>query len=359
MSDPNQALPPGSVIGVLGGGQLGRMSAMAAARLGYRCHVFAPEAAPPAAEVAAFHTRAAYEDDAALERFAAEVDVVTLEFENIPVACLQTLRNAVPVRPGPEVLAITQDRLLEKQHLERHGLAVADFTAVGSHLELEASWRQFGQRAVLKTRRFGYDGKGQWMLGPESRLDEIWQALGGRPAIIEARIDFEREISVLVARSPEGHAVAYPPVENRHHQHILKQTLAPAAIPAVLAEQAREAALMIARSLAFEGLLAVEMFVAGDRLLINELAPRPHNSGHWTIEGCSPSQFEAHVRAVCNLPLIEPAMLCREVIMDNLLGDEVARWHDFLEEPHTFLHLYGKAEVLPGRKMGHVTRLRA
>ncbi|MEO1019694.1 MAG: ATP-grasp domain-containing protein, partial [Pseudomonadota bacterium] len=246
----------------------------------------------------------------------------------------------------------------EKDHLVCHGLEVAAFRAVDGWRDLEQGFDELGRQAVLKTRRFGYDGKGQWMLDPDSRLDDIAKALGDRPAVLEARIAFEREISVLVARRPGGETITFPPVENQHQNHILKRTIAPAPIPADLAATARRAALTIAQSLDLEGLLAVEMFVAADgRLLINELAPRPHNSGHWTIEGCNSSQFEAHVRSVCDLPLIEPEMLFPAVTMDNLLGDEIEGWTEILAESDTYLHLYGKSEARPGRKMGHVTRL--
>ncbi len=351
-------IPPGATIGILGGGQLGRMTAMAAARLGYRCHIFAPEAAAPAAEVAAFHSRADYDDTSALEAFAANVDVVTLEFENVPASTLEFLARKKPVRPSVGVLAITQDRLDEKKHLVANGLDVAAFRPVDAPKDLESGWLELAQQAVLKTRRFGYDGKGQWMLGPSSNLVAVASELGGRAAILEARIDFEREISVIVARAPNGKVVAFPPVENLHQSHILKRTLAPAPLSTELAGRARLAAITIARSLDLEGLLAVEMFVeSGDRLLINELAPRPHNSGHWTIEGCNLSQFEAHVRAICDLPLTSPELLFERVVMENLLGDECRSWAQIMEEPNAFLHLYGKRDVRADRKMGHVTRV--
>ncbi len=353
-------IPPGSTIGILGGGQLGRMTAMAAARVGYRCHIFAPEGEAPAADVAAQHTRANYDDPQALEAFAESVSVVTLEFENIPTSSLEVLAAKVPVRPSTEILAVTQDRLSEKSHVADQNLAVAAFQDIEGIGDLRAALMSFQGRGVLKTRRFGYDGKGQWLLSPVSDLAATMAELGKRPAILEQQIDFEREISVIVARSPGGVVATYPPVENQHRNHILNRTLAPAAISDELAGNARDAAEIIARSLDLEGILAVEMFVTRDeRIVINELAPRPHNSGHWTIEGCSISQFEAHVRAVCNLPLIKPEMLYDRVTMDNLLGDEVHGWSEILREPRAFLHLYGKRDVREGRKLGHVTRVGA
>jgi 5-(carboxyamino)imidazole ribonucleotide synthase len=351
------SLAPGAVIGIVGGGQLGRMIALAAARLGFRCHVLTPEADAPALQVTDLATVAAYDDPAALARFAAAADVVTIEFENLPVEPLRELARVRPVRPDPGVLAICQDRILERAFLERIGVPVAPHAAVRSAAELRAGLGRLRAPAVLKTARFGYDGKGQLGLGPDADPDAAWTRLGTDTALLEAFVDFEREISVVTARGQDGGRASFVPVENQHRDHILRRTIAPAPIPAVLADEARAHAERIAERLELVGLLAVEMFVTRDgRLLVNELAPRPHNSGHWTIDACATSQFEQLVRAVCGLPLGDPTTLCGAT-MDNLLGEEIERWRDLLTEPGARLHLYGKREARPGRKLGHVTRL--
>ena len=351
-------IPPGSTLGILGGGQLGRMTALAAARLGYACHVLAPEPDSPAFAVAR-STCAAYEDATALDAFAAGVAVVTLEFENVPVPALERLARRVPVRPGPKILAITQDRLAEKRFLVDRQVPLARFRAVRTAEETAAALAELGGRGVLKTTRFGYDGRGQRMLASPAEAAEAFAALAGAgPLVLEERVDFAREISVVTARRADGTRASFPPVENRHEGHILKTTLAPAPIPAALARAAVSLAEGIARALDVVGLLAVEMFVTGDdRLLVNELAPRPHNSGHWTLDACPVSQFEQLVRAVCDLPLGDPEPFAGAV-MENLLGEEVEAWPALLAEPGARLHLYGKRETRLGRKMGHVTRLR-
>ena len=350
-------IPPGSTIGILGGGQLGRMTAVAAARLGYRCHILAPEPVSPAADVAAAWTRADYDDSAALDAFAAAVDVVTLEFENVPVDALRHLAGMVPVRPGAGVLAVTQDRILEKDFLTRIGVPVTDYAAIGSADDLNAGLIRFDRRGVLKTTRFGYDGKGQLLLGPGDDAADALDALGGGPLILEAFVDFALELSVITARAPDGTQTSFPACENRHRDHILAQTIAPAPVTPAQAEETTALALRIAAALDLEGLLAVEMFLTPDgRILVNELAPRPHNSGHWTIDACAVSQFEQLVRAVCGLPLGAPGQIA-PATMTNLLGDEALAWPTLLAEPGARLHLYGKGEARPGRKMGHVTRL--
>jgi 5-(carboxyamino)imidazole ribonucleotide synthase len=350
-------LAPGACIGIVGGGQLGRMTALAAARLGYRCHVFTPEADSPAAQATDRATVAAYDDQGALERFGRAVDVVTIEFENLPVEPLARLAALVPVRPAPAVLAICQDRRREKAFLDRIGVAIAPWRAVAGAEDLAAAQAGLNGPVVLKTARFGYDGKGQLGLAAGDDPAAAWQRFGDAPAVAEARIDFEREISVITARGEDGAEAGYPPVENRHERHILAQTIAPAPIDPALADEARELAARIARELELVGLLAVEMFVTRDqRLLVNELAPRPHNSGHWTIDACAISQFELLVRAVCGLPLGDPGRFA-DAVMDNLLGEAVAAWPDLLAEPGARLHLYGKREIRAGRKLGHVTRL--
>jgi 5-(carboxyamino)imidazole ribonucleotide synthase len=350
-------LPPGSVIGIVGGGQLGRMIALAAARLGYRCHILAPEPDSPAAQVTSLATVASYDDAAALERFAAGVDVVTMEFENLPVEALAALARVRPVRPAPAVLAICQDRREEKTFLGRIGVPIAPYVTVASARSLDHALAELGRPALLKTARLGYDGKGQVRIDAGMELDDARAAVAATPCILEGLVDFEREISVITARGQDGAKASYVPVENRHRDQILVQTIAPAPIAADLADQAQALAERIAAALDLVGLLAVEMFVTRDRrLLVNELAPRPHNSGHWTIDACAVSQFEQLVRAVCGLPLGDAARFA-DAVMDNLLGTEVERWPAILAEPGARLHLYGKGAIRPGRKLGHVTRV--
>jgi 5-(carboxyamino)imidazole ribonucleotide synthase len=350
-------LAPGATIGILGGGQLGRMTALAAARLGYRCHVFAPEPDAPAMQVTNRATVAPYDDPAALARFAGAVDVVTIEFENLPLAPLIELARARPMRPAPEVLAICQDRVKEKAFLRGIDVPLARHWIVRDARELALALLEHGGRAVLKTARLGYDGKGQSALEPDADVDAAWAGLGSEIGVLEARVDFEREISVITARAEGGARATYPPVENQHREHILARTIAPAVLAPELAAAARALAERIAAALGVVGLLAVEMFVTRDGgLLVNELAPRPHNSGHWTIDACAVSQFEQLVRAVCGLPLGAPEPFA-DAVMDNLLGAAVETWPQLLAEPGARVHLYGKREVRPGRKLGHVTRL--
>jgi 5-(carboxyamino)imidazole ribonucleotide synthase len=350
-------LAPGATIGILGGGQLGRMTALAAARLGYRCHIFAPDADGPAAQVTNLATIAPYHDRAALAGFARATDVVTIEFENLPLEPLVELARTKPMRPAPDVLAVCQDRLKEKAFLGAIGVPVAPHWVVQGAQDLARALGEHGGRAVLKTTRFGYDGKGQSSLVPGADVEAAWARLGADTAVLEAWVDFEREISVITARAADGAFATYPPVENRHREHILAQTIAPAPIAPVLAAEARALAERIAAALDVVGLLAVEMFVTRDgALLVNELAPRPHNSGHWTIDACAISQFEQLVRAVCGLPLGDPQPFAGAV-MDNLLGTAIESWPELLAEPGARVHLYGKREVRAGRKLGHVTRL--
>jgi 5-(carboxyamino)imidazole ribonucleotide synthase len=350
-------LAPGATIGILGGGQLGRMIALAAARLGYRCHIFADEEDSPAAQVCNRATVADFYDMAALDAFAAAIDVATIEFENIPAEAVRRIAARKPTLPRPEILEIAQDRLREKDFLRAIGVATTAYRAVHDAAELESIARDFGAPAVLKTVRMGYDGKGQVMLRPDTPAAQAWRRMGGEIGILEKFVDFACEISVIIARSANGEWAAYPPVENRHTNHILDTTIAPARIAAALARQAEAVARHIAEKLDLVGLLAVEMFVTRTgELLVNELAPRPHNSGHWTIDACLTSQFEQLVRAICGLPLGSVAHHS-EAVMHNLLGDQVERWREALADPFAKLHLYGKSEVQPGRKMGHVTRL--
>jgi 5-(carboxyamino)imidazole ribonucleotide synthase len=350
-------LAPGAVIGILGGGQLGRMTALAAARLGYRCHVFATEADSPAAQVSTAATVGEFADRAALARFAAAVDIATFEFENIPAEAIHTVAALKPVLPHPEILEIAQDRLREKDFLRSIGVATTAWRAVHNVDGLQRAMRDLAGPAVLKSARLGYDGKGQIRLGEAVRLDEAWRHIGGGIGILEALVDFACEISVVLARGRDGGWAIYPPVENRHANHVLASTIAPARIGAETALRATAIARDIARRLDLVGVLAVEMFVTrtGD-ILVNELAPRPHNSGHWTIDACVTSQFEQLVRALCGLPL-GAVDHHSDAVMENLLGADVENWRGALAEPFAKLHLYGKRAARPGRKMGHVTRL--
>jgi 5-(carboxyamino)imidazole ribonucleotide synthase len=348
-------LAPGATIGILGGGQLGRMLAQAATKLGLRSHIYAPEADSCAFAVADAHSIAAYEDEAALARFAAAVDHVTYEFENIPAATARFIAARKPVLPDPKVLETTQDRLAEKNFVNRLGIGTAPFAEVSSESDLSAAIDKIGVPAVLKTRRLGYDGKGQAAIRAAGEAAAAWSAVGAEPSILEGFIDFAREISVVAARGRTGEFVAYEPVENDHRNHILHHSRVPAPISLTLADEAVAVAKKIADALGYVGVIAVEMFVTrDDRLLVNELAPRVHNSGHWTLDGASASQFEQHLRAISGWPLAHPRRLGK-VEMTNLIGDEVNSAP--ASAPGVTVHLYGKREARPGRKMGHVTRL--
>lgn len=350
-------IEPGSTIGILGGGQLGRMIALAAATLGYKTHIFCPDAGSPAMLVTPFATVAPYEDEAALARFAAAVDVVTFEFENVPAQTATFLANLKTTRPGPHVLATAQDRLKEKDFLRSIGIPTTEYQEITSLASLGRMVRERGRNGILKTVRMGYDGKGQVALTPESDLAAAWKGIGGETGILEDFVDFTCEISVIVARTETGACAAYVPVENQHSHHILDTTIAPARIDTELAMRAEAIARHIAEKLDVVGLICVEMFVTqSGEILVNELAPRPHNSGHWTMDACVTSQFEQLVRAVCGLPLGSPDRHS-DAVMKNLIGDDVQKWRDAAAEPSAKVHLYGKEEARPGRKMGHVTRL--
>ncbi len=351
-------LRPGAVIGIVGGGQLGRMSAIAAARLGYLVHVFDPEAGGPASQVSTFSTAAGFDDQTALRRFAEAVDVVTFEFENVPAAGLELLASLRPVRPGPEILRISQDRVLEKSFLNENGVPTAPWVEVRDLAGLEAAVARLGLPSVLKTTRLGYDGKGQAMLRTPGDVGPAFERLAPKPLVLEGFVDFACEISVVVARGTDGAMVSFDPVENRHKNHILDMTLAPAPLPLDVLAEATRLGRLVAEKLDLVGLLAVEMFVTAEGgLLVNEVAPRPHNSGHWTIDACPASQFEMHVRAVAGLPL-PPAVRHSDAVMKNLVGPEdMAEWDAVVATPGLIAHHYGKAEARPGRKMGHFTRL--
>ncbi len=357
MADDHRIVAPGGTIGIVGGGQLGRMTALAAANLGYRCHIFCPETDSPASQVAAETTVAPYEDGEALDRFAAAVDVITYEFENLPTRSFARMGAIVPVRPHWRCLETTQDRVTEKDFINAQGIPTAPYRAVDSPAALERALEELGRPAILKTTRLGYDGKGQVAIGEGDDPAEAWERMGGGQGILEGFVAFEREISAIVARGGDGATANFDIVWNEHRDHILAATHAPAPIAANMAEEAMEISRQLARALDLVGLLAVEMFVAPDgRLLVNELAARPHNSGHWTIDACISSQFEQFVRAVTGLPLGDPSRHS-DAVMENLLGDAIEAWPAMLAEPNAKLHLYGKAQARPGRKMGHVTRL--
>jgi len=350
-------LSPGSTIGIVGGGQLGRMTALAAAHLGYRTHVFTPEEDAPASQVAGRTTQAAYEDEAALDAFAAATDVITYEFENIPFEPIARLAERRPVLPGPRVLRITQDRLREKDFVSRLGIATTRYRAVTSFQALAAAVADVGRPAVLKSTRMGYDGKGQARIDDTNDLAPAWRQMGAPIGILERFVDFAYEASVIVARGADGAVRCYPPVENRHTNHILSMTVVPAPMSAETAAAAEAVARRIAEAIELVGLICVELFVThDDQLLVNELAPRPHNSGHWTIDACVTSQFEQLIRAIAGLPLGSTERLA-DAVMENLIGDQAERWLEALSDPRAKLHLYGKTEARPGRKMGHVTRL--
>ena len=351
-------LKPGDTIGILGGGQLGRMLAMAAARLGLRCQVFSPDPDSPAFDVVLNAACAEYADVEALELFANDVDVITYEFENVPAAAALILAARRPVLPNRKILETTQDRLAEKDFVKRLGIGTADYADVSSPATLRAAISRIGLPAVLKTRRFGYDGKGQALIREGDDTDHIWAEIGTKSAILEAFIPFEREISVIAARSASGEVECFDVTENEHRDHILKISRAPAAISDALAAQARDVAGKIATALDYVGVLAVEMFVlvdhTGPKILVNEIAPRVHNSGHWTLDGASISQFEQHIRAIAGWPLGKPVRH-GPVTMTNLTGDEILEYEQWLTVPGATVHLYGKGPPRPGRKMGHVT----
>ena len=352
---------PGATIGVMGGGQLGRMFAIAARRMGYRVHIFTPEEESPAGQFADLTRIADYSNETAVRRFAAEVDVITFEFENIPIETVEWCAHERDVRPTGSILHIAQNRLREKNFLAGAGIPVAPFKAVRSAHELESALEQIGRPAILKTAAFGYDGKGQQMINAREDFDEIWKTSSADEMVLEGMVDFEKEISVIVARGMDGAIATFPVCENLHQNHILDVTIAPARVSPKAASDAAALASAIAEKMELVGLLAVEMFLERNgELVVNELAPRPHNSGHWTIEACATSQFEQQVRAVCGLPLGSTEIL-RPAAMANLLGDvwqggEPA-WAKALAVEGVHLHLYGKREPRLRRKMGHLTAL--
>ncbi|MEP0320751.1 5-(carboxyamino)imidazole ribonucleotide synthase [Bauldia litoralis] len=352
-------IKPGMIVGILGGGQLGRMLALAAAELGLSCHIYCPDTKSPAFAVSAARTIAPYDDESALAAFAGAVDVVTFEFENIPVETLRFLAEKVAVFPGPGSLAPTQDRLTEKTLITDLGIPVPAFAVVAEQADIYSALAKTGRPAILKTRRLGYDGKGQAAIRAGDDPVGAWRVIGQAPAVLESLVPFEREVSVILARGRDGATAAYDVVENVHKDGILSTSTVPASIPAELTGEAVSIAQRIAEALDHVGVLAVEMFVmsgGGPRLLVNEIAPRVHNSGHWTTDACLCSQFEQHIRAIAGWPLgsIERHS---DTVMTNLIGDEVAEWPTLAAEAGARPHLYGKAEARPGRKMGHVNRI--
>jgi 5-(carboxyamino)imidazole ribonucleotide synthase len=351
-------LPPNATIGLVGGGQLGRMSALAAARLGYRCHILTREKDSPASQVSAATTISDYHEPNGLREFAAAVDVISFEFENVSAEGLDLLASLKPVRPSPGILRTSQDRVLEKSFLNGAGIPTAPWAPVEDLDELRIAVERIGLPAVLKTTRLGYDGKGQALLRSTADIAGAFAGLSPKPLILEGFIDFAQEISVVAARAEDSAYAAFDTVENRHRGHILDVTLAPARILETVDRQAQAIARRVADALDLVGVLAVEMFVdAQGKVLVNEIAPRPHNSGHWTIDACPASQFELHIRAIAGLPL-PPATRHSDAVMKNLVGPrEAALWAEVLATPGLIPHLYGKAEARPGRKMGHVTRL--
>ena len=351
------SVPLGSTIGILGGGQLGRMMALAAARIGYKCHILDPHEHPCGAEVSAYFTRAGFDDEEALRRFAEACDVITYEFENLPVEPLHVLGDKL--RPGLKSLAVAQDRGNEKSFIEAAGVRVAPWRCVDNLADVETAVTELGLPVVLKTRRYGYDGKGQAWIRSAGEAVAAWDAIGREPAVAEAGVDFDAEFSVIAARTIGGKTLAFPLTRNQHEGGILRTSTVPAG-PSIerLGDAAIASAAAIADELDHVGVLTVEFFATADGPLVNEIAPRVHNSGHWTIEGARTSQFEQHLRAILGLPLGDPSKVSAGAVMENLIGAEIERWAEIIAEPGADLHLYGKGEARPGRKMGHVTRLR-
>ena len=354
----NSPLAPGATIGILGGGQLGRMLSVAASRLGFRCHVFEPAPNPPAADVAHTLTTAGYDDAAALARFAASVDVVTYEFENIPTAALDQIEALREVRPNRRALGISQDRIAEKDFLTSLGLVTAPYAAVNSAADLDAALARIGMPAILKTTRLGYDGKGQMRIKLASDAAAALAAMNAAPAVLEGFIPFTHEVSVIAARGFDGSVACYDPGENVHRGGILHSTTVPARLSPGQKSDAILIAARILTALDYIGVLGVELFVTPEGLIVNEIAPRVHNSGHWTQNGCAVDQFEQHIRAVAGWPLGDGARHS-DVTMENLVGDDIARIPAIARERNAALHLYGKTEARPGRKMGHVNRVMA
>jgi 5-(carboxyamino)imidazole ribonucleotide synthase len=355
-----EPLKPGATIGILGGGQLGRMLALAAARLGLRCHIHAPRGDNPAFDVAAGYSEAAYDDEAALDRLAGIADVVTYEFENVPAEAVARIARRTPVFPPVRALEASQDRACEKAFLRETGIATARWASEADVERIARRCAEHGYPGIIKTRRMGYDGKGQVRVANEAELRSAWHGFGGQTLIFEWVVPFTREVSVIAARGRDGSVRAYDVGENVHEAGILRSTAVPAGIEPATASAAAEIASRILGALDYVGVIGVELFVTEEEgregLLVNEIAPRVHNSGHWTIDGCHVSQFEQHIRAIAGWPLGDPARHS-DAVMENLLGAEIDGWERLARERRTAVHIYGKAQARPGRKMGHVTRL--
>ncbi len=354
MSD---TLPAGSTIGILGGGQLGRMLAVAAARLGFRCHIYEPAANSPAADVAHSVTTAAYDDAAALRAFAASVDVITYEFENIPTTTLDLLEMLRPIRPNRRALATSQDRILEKDYLTSLGLQCAPYALVESLVDLQAAVAKIGLPAILKTTRLGYDGKGQYRLKTAEDIAPAWAEMNNTTSVLEGFIPFTHEVSVIAARGLDGSVACYDPGQNIHRDGILHTTTLPAKLTSTQRTDAVLMAAKVMNALDYVGVLGLELFVTPQGLIANEIAPRVHNSGHWTQNGCAVDQFEQHIRAIAGWPLGDGARHS-DVVMENLIGDDIEQVPAIARERGAALHLYGKSQARPGRKMGHVNRVK-
>jgi 5-(carboxyamino)imidazole ribonucleotide synthase len=350
------ALSPGSTIGILGGGQLARMLALAAGQLGLNCHIYAPERDSPAFQVSAAQTVAAYDDEAALAGFAKSVQAVTYEFENVPVAAVRFLEKLVSVRPDSKALGVAQDRIAEKMLAQQLGAMTAEFAEVNDLDMLRAAVSRLGLPCVLKTRRMGYDGKGQAKIMSVADVEPAWMAMKNQPSILESFVNFRMEMSVICARSVDGAFVAYEPTENIHRNHILYTSTVPANIDPMLAAEAVFVAQRMTETLDYVGVIGVEFFVGEDVIYVNEIAPRVHNSGHWTQDACVVSQFEQHVRAVAGWPL-GSSYRHSDVVMTNLLGDEIDQLEGLSAQAGVAVHVYGKAAARPGRKMGHFNRI--
>lgn len=351
------SLPIGSTIGIIGGGQLGRMLSVAASRLGFRCHIYEPGANPPAGQVADRVTTAAYDDHAALRAFGESVDIITYEFENIPTEALDLLQDLAPIHPGREALRVSQDRLAEKTFLRDLGLKTAPFADITDAASLNAALAEIGTPSILKTRRFGYDGKGQARIMSPDDAAQALADMESAPAILEGFVEFTHEVSVIGARSLDGAVAAFDPGENVHSDGILRTTTVPARLSQSQRTDAVLIAAKIANALNYVGVLGVELFVTADGLIVNEIAPRVHNSGHWTQNGCAVDQFEQHIRAIAGWPLGDGQRYA-DVVMENLIGDDMDRVPELAKTPDCALHLYGKSETKPGRKMGHVNHIK-
>jgi 5-(carboxyamino)imidazole ribonucleotide synthase len=353
-------VPPGGTIGILGGGQLGRMLAMAAAELGLNTCIYTDMPNSPAFSVSGHHICAGFNDEAAMAEFTASIDAATLEFENIPSRTVQAIDRLKPIFPTARILDISNDRLAEKQFIASLDIATADIWQIDNLDDLTRAFEQSGQPAILKTRRFGYDGKGQVSIGHKDALEESWLEIDKNPAILEAFVPFDKELSIILARDQAGAISAYEPGENHHENHILATTIVPASVSDEVKTRALEIATKIAVALDYVGILAIELFLEmgphGPVLRVNEIAPRVHNSGHWTLDGAVTNQFEQHIRAIAGWPLGDVARHS-DVVMTNLIGADIENWRTLAQQPNTKIHVYGKTEVKAGRKMGHVTQL--